>query len=387
MGAVKKRQRRRPITGAQFIGLAVGTDRLVTGPLLDEITRATGITWVHRWTALGVPLPKREIPPNLDAVLILTDPSVKRTDRADFSAKCKRAQVYCLQAWPNAKDIIRHLEHDGFTRHSFDFEPQRPAAAAPAPVAAPVPIPPPAAAREGEGMAQATAGRVKSDDGKQRLKEAGATLRRLRLAARLSTKDVAQLLRLKKNKASDPGCMTHFYISAIESGSMPPAARVCEALEILFGLKAETIPREATRDNHRLIMPTEALPAFRKAAAPDEPPAAAPSPLPAAPAPAQAAPQPPANWTGDKPPPGVLRTVTPGQALPAPRQPSPHVAEPSALAAVRPGGLEAILLDAFPLRSRLSELGINVRIEITPQALTFAIVWPDAQAPVPEPAP
>jgi transcriptional regulator with XRE-family HTH domain len=195
--------------------------------------------------------------------------------------------VVCDQNAP--RGVCMRLEDWGYEATALQLQEADAEPAAPSPVETET-APPPAAHPEEPEMSRALPSTVPC----KTAKEAGALIQRLR--EKMDDPFTAKPPMTRKSLAMGLG-LTSSYVAAIEAGKSSPAGNVCLAIERLLKLPANTLPRLAKRENHRINV------LAKLDEVPSQTPKAEPPPVVVVAAPPPPAPLPPA------PPPPTLEEM------------------------------------------------------------------------------
>lgn len=252
-------KRQRPKNGSHFVALIVGGvslhARLRTQ--LAERGVSVGDVWSY-----GPGIERRVVPGETDVVILFRDREASRDARKKVEYKAKQGVgAYVIDASTEEggtaclADIERKLDAHGYKASAIDPDVGR---AAPVPEPMPPlrqpmpPLPPVAVTPSREEM----------------LAQTGALIRKLREQKGVSG----------KRMGLDIG-VSQSVISTLELGKRPASHQALTLVEDYLGLKRNTLPRLAERENHRLNVPPAApeaeadAEALRALLAPAPPPA------------------------------------------------------------------------------------------------------------------
>lgn len=319
--------KRTPKNGATFMGLVVGAEHsaaLIKQFLEEKLSRPEdgfGVSVKHVWKPGGTPWDKRELPDGLDFAVVLKDSSTRREERDRLESKLRGTEIAYVYDAPMPPTIAQLLQEKGInSQDKIDWA--KPIRTTPDTGAPPTEPPRPEVVIIGKPKAKQPAEETASDrheySSAQTAANArnGAIMRRRRNELGISAREVADRIMFGDKPASPA------FVHAIEGGKTAATDNMFEAIEMVLGLPPKTFESVTGRTNRRLVMPTAPHPAAAKALRAEAKRAgattaaagAAVAEVVAAPgvAPTVKAPTAPVVVTvlGDKPPPGVHRTLS-----------------------------------------------------------------------------
>jgi transcriptional regulator with XRE-family HTH domain len=223
-----------------FVALLVGSDSRFQGAVRDNLA-LSGVYVKYRWAATGgAPLDRREIPSDVDVVIVLRDSNLSRHVR-DRIYNNARGVAWAIDVPAVHSQIATELERQGFVKPPInvdDIENPSPVPEPEAPKLALVPSTP----VENEPVEEDVAVTDTLAGKKRRMEDAGRRVREAREAKGISTAAMAKSVGVSGS-----------YIGAIEKGVTTPSDAVCGAVERFLGMPAETLPRLSTRKNNNRL--------------------------------------------------------------------------------------------------------------------------------------
>lgn len=245
-----------------FTALVVGSDSRFQGAVRENLA-LSGVYVKYRWAAVGgAPLDRRDIPRDVDVVLVLRDNSIARhvRDRVFHNAK---GVAWAIDVPAVHSAISTELERQGFMRPSIDADDIENPQPTPEPAPTLALVPDPAPEEKTVAVIDSLASK------KRRMEDAGRKVRELREAKRISTASMAKSVGVSGS-----------YIGAIETGVTAPSDAVCAAVERFLEMPEGTIPRLSTRKNNNRLAQQLAEVVPRIVEPPPAPPPRAPEPPP-----------------------------------------------------------------------------------------------------------
>jgi transcriptional regulator with XRE-family HTH domain len=237
----------------------------------------------HVWLAehSAVPLNERLIPEDVEIVIIDSGPSIRSQERERLAHIAKtELHLFVIKDPLSPRGVCQRLEEWGFIAAPIELEPHgeehaheealsEPAVVEPAPAA-----PPTAATVDNEPKDEPMSATPYAIAPCKSWKEAGALLKRLREER---PDPVTGRVPMRASYVAKRTGYSATHVGSVEKGKARPSDAMCDALEELFHLPANTLPRVAKSQ----VLSGRRAAKLRMAGANDVTPAQKPAPEPA----------------------------------------------------------------------------------------------------------